>query len=200
MTQALHFLVESLGQLWLLTVLLRFFAQATRAPFRARAGNPLADFVMAVTDWAVMPLRRIMPPIAGLDTATFMLAWLGAAVLTLVLFTIQAGFSTALAGATFVPGLMVLALVTSIRLSIYLFVVLLIVQAVLSWISPFHPMRSFFDTLTRPLLRPMQRIVPLIGGVDLSPLFIILLLQVLLMVPIPWLGAHAEALMLGRLR
>lgn len=198
MTQILYFLVETLGHLWLFAVLLRFCAQATRAPFRAKSGNPLADFVMALTDWAVMPMRRLIPAMFGLDSGSFVVAWLGAAILTIVLVLIvRGGGMSIVASPAFVPGLMVAALMLVIRLVLYLYVGLLIVQAVLSWVSPYHPMRGFFDILTRPLLRPIQKLVPLIGGVDLSPLFAILLLQVVLMGPLPWLTRHAMALMLG---
>jgi YggT family protein len=71
----------------------------------------------------------------------------------------------------------------------------MIIQAILSWVSPYHPMKPFFDTLTRPLLRPVQRFLPLIGGIDLSPLLVILLLQVLLIAPLPWLSQEAIRLM-----
>ena len=191
--QAMIFVLETLVQLWILAVLLRFFAQALRAPFRARAGNPLADFIMALTDWAVVPARRVFPSLFRLDTASFVIAWLAAVLLslTILLLSGRVGFGSP----TFWPGLIAYSLVEVIRLSLYLFVGLMIIQAVLSWVSPYHPLRPFFDALTRPLLRPIQRVVPLIGGVDLSPLFALLLLQVLLLAPVPWLSREALAVM-----
>ena len=71
-----------------------------------------------------------------------------------------------------------------LKLSIYLLIGVVIVQAVLSWINPFHPIRPFFDSLCRLFLRPLQRIIPLVGGVDLSPMVLLIVLQVLLMLPI----------------
>ncbi len=193
LVQSLVFLIESLGQLWILTVLLRFFAQAFRAPFRARAGNPIADFVMALTDWAVVPMRRVFPSLFRLDTASFIIAWVATGLLNLAVILLIG--SIPLTSPTFWPGLVAYAFVGLLKTSVYLFIGLMIIQAILSWVSPYHPMRPFFDALTRPLLRPAQRVIPLIGGVDLSPLFVILLLQVLLIAPLPWLSQEAVRLM-----
>jgi YggT family protein len=162
LTQSLIFLLESLGQLWILAVLLRFFAQTMRASFRARAGNPLADFIMALTDWAVTPSRRIFPSVFRLDTASIAVAWVATALLSL---------------------------------SVLLLSGLMIVQAILSWLNPYHPLQPFFHTMTRSILKPVQNLIPLIGGVDLSPLFVILLLQVLLIGPLAFLGIEAARLM-----
>jgi len=191
--QALIFVLETLVQLWILAVLLRFFAQALRAPFRARAGNPLADFIMALTDWVVVPARRVFPSMFRLDTASFVVAWVAAALLSLTILLLSG--RVGLGSPTFWPGLVAYSLVEVIRLSLYLFVGLIIIQAVLSWVSPYHPLRPFFDSLTQPLLKPIQRVIPLIGGVDLSPLFALLVLQVLLLAPVSWLSREAVSLM-----
>jgi YggT family protein len=191
--QSLVFVLESLGQLWILAVLLRFFAQVLRAPFRARAGNPIADFVMALTDWIIIPARRIFPSIFKLDTASFLVAWLATTLLSLCVFLLVG--SVPMTSPTFWPGLLAFAFVGVLKISIYLFIGLMIIQAVLSWVSPYHPLRPFFDALTRPLLKPAQRFIPLIGGVDLSPLFVILSLQVLLIAPLPWFSQEAVRLM-----
>jgi YggT family protein len=193
LVQSLVFLIESLGQLWILTALLRFFAQAFRAPFRACAGNPIADFVMALTDWAVVPTRRVFPSLFRLDTASFIVAWVAMALLNLAVMLMVG--SVALSSPSFWSGLVAFAFVGILKASVYLFIGLMIIQAILSWVSPYHPMKPFFDTLTRPLLRPVQRFLPLIGGIDLSPLLVILLLQVLLIAPLPWLSQEAIRLM-----
>jgi YggT family protein len=78
-----------------------------------------------------------------------------------------------------------------IKLSLYLLIGVVIVQAVLSWFSPYHPARPFFDVLSRPFLRPFQRVIPLIGGVDLSPLFLLIVVQVLLMLPVAMMEAES---------
>ena len=198
LTQSLTFLLESLGQLWILAVLLRFFAQALRAPFRARAGNPLADFIMALTDWAIVPARRLLPSLFRLDTASFVVAWLATALLSFGVLLL--GSKMSLASPTFWPGLLAFSFVEVIRLSVYLFIGMMIVQAILSWVSPYHPLQPFFNTMTRPLLKPVQKLIPLIGGVDLSPLLVILLLQVLLIGPLSFLGMEASRLMTGIVR
>lgn len=191
--QSLVFLLESLGQMWILAVLLRFFSQALRAPFRARAGNPLADFIMALTDWAIAPARRIFPSIYRQDTASIVVAWGATALLSLAVLSLSN--KTSLASPMFWPGLLAFSFVELIRLSVYLFIGMMIVHAILSWISPYHPLQPFFNAMTRPILKPVQKLIPLIGGVDLSPLLVILLLQVLLIGPLLFLATEATLLM-----
>jgi YggT family protein len=191
--RTLIFVVETLVQLWVLAVLLRLLAQLVRVPFRARAGNPLADFVFALTDWAIMPLRRVIPSVGKLDTATLVAAWLAVIALSALSLLLVGGVSMRAAG--FWPGLFALSFVEVLRLGIYLLIGLLIVEAVLSWVNPYHPLRQFFSALTQPVLRPIRRMVPLVGGVDLSPLFAIIALQVVLMLPIAWLSAQAILLL-----
>jgi YggT family protein len=180
-TQTLIYVLETIVNLFALAALTRFYAQAFRASFR----NPIAQFVVALTDWAVKPLRRILPSVMGLDTASFVVAWLTLMVLwwvILMLMQIAPGTHP-----LFWPNLAALALVKLLKLSLYLLIGVVIVQAVLSWVSPYHPVRPFFDTLSRPFLRPFQRVIPTIGGVDLSPLFLLILIQVLLMLPVAFL-------------
>ena len=96
----------------------------------------------------------------------------------------------------FWPAIALLALVKLLRLSIYLLMGVVIVQAVISWISPYHPIRPFFDALSRPFLRPFQRLIPLVGGVDLSPLVLLVILQVILIAPMVWLEIEAGKVLL----
>lgn len=179
---ALTMVLETLFDLFVLAVLLRFYAQAFRAPFR----NPVGEFVMALTDFVVKPMRRMVPGILGLDLASLLIAWFVEILLLTLLFAI-AGSVQMLAFAGFWPMVIVLALVKLLKLSVYLLLGVLIVQAVLSWVQPYHVLQGFFDALTRPFLRPVRRVLPLIGGVDLSPLVVVLILQVILMVPVKWL-------------
>jgi YggT family protein len=181
LTQALVYVLETLVNLFVLAALTRFYAQAFRASFR----NPIAEFTLALTDWAVKPLRRVIPSIGGLDTASFLVAWLTLMVLWCVIMALLG--SAPLNSPLFWPVLAVFALVKLIKLSIYLLFGVVIVQAALSWLSPYHPVRPFFDALSKPFLRPLQRVLPLVGGVDLSPLLVLIALQVILMLPIPLL-------------
>lgn len=178
LTQTLIYILDTVVGLFVLAALTRFFAQAMRASFR----NPLAQFIVALTDWAVKPLRRIVPAILGLDTASFLVAWLAQILLWAVILALLG--MVAGAQPLFWPSLLGYALVKVLKLSIYLLMGVVIFEAVLSWVAPFHPIRPFFEALSRPFMRPLRRIVPLVGGVDLSPLLLLIVLQVVLMLPI----------------
>ncbi len=192
-TGALIFVLETIVNLFVLAVLTRFYAQALRAPFRANAGNPIVDFVLALTDFAVKPMRKIVPGMLGLDFASLLVAWISAAVLLLVKAAIVVPAAFTQAGLW--PAVALLAMIVVFKLSIYLLIGTVIVQAILSWVSPYHPVRPFFDALARPFLKPFQRIIPLIGGVDLSPFVLLIVLQVVLMVPVAYLEKSAGALL-----
>ena len=192
-TQALIFVIETVINLFVLAVLTRFYGQALRAPFRAKAGNPIVDFVVALTDFAVKPMRKIVPGMFGLDFASLLVAWFTELILLLIKAAIVA--PTAFTQAGFWPGVALLAMVSLLKLSIYLLIGVVIVQAILSWTSPYHPLRPFFDALVRPFIKPFQRIIPLIGGVDLSPFVLLIVLQVVLMVLSEYLEKPAGALL-----
>ncbi len=191
LTQTLIYVLQTVFDGFVLAVLARFYAQALRAPFR----NPLAQFIVALTDWAVKPLRRVVPAVMGLDTSSFLVAW----VAQILLWSLVLALLGLVAGAQplFWPVLALHALVQLIKLSVYLLMGVVIIDAVLSWVAPYHPMRPFFDALSRPFMRPLRRIVPLIGGVDLSPLVLWILLQILLMLPIALLEAQTFGLLRG---
>lgn len=179
--QTLVFVLETVFNLFTLAALTRFYAQAFRAPFR----NPLTEFVVALTDFAVKPLRKVLPGAFGLDWATIATAWIAQVVLVCLESAVLK--ASALAAPHFWPVVLVLALVLVLKLSLYLLIVVLIVQAIMSWFARYHPAAPFLDALTRPFLKPIRRFVPLVGGVDLSPLVLILFVQVLLMLPVAWL-------------
>lgn len=176
---ALKFLLQTLGNLFVIAVLLRFMMQLFRVPFR----NPFAQFVVALTDFAVKPLRRVVPGFFGLDWASLLLAFL-------VEFVVVTGgywldsFPFALAGGKVWPVMLGLALVRLLSLAIYLMMGLTVVRAVLSWVNPHTPLMPVVYELTEPLLRPLRRIVPMVAQVDLSPLVLFILFQLVLMVPL----------------
>lgn len=152
--------------------LLRLYMQHQRVPF----GNPLGRFVFAVTDWLVLPLRRVLPALGRWDTASLVGAWL-LELLQIVLLWLLTGVGGA---AAWLPLVAVFGLV---RLAISALTVLVIVSAVLSWVQASQQGRSsltadILDRLAAPLLRPFRRILPMVGGVDLSPLALLLVLQV----------------------
>lgn len=176
---ALGFLLQTLGNLFVIAVLLRFMMQLFRVPFR----NPFAQFIVAITDFAVKPLRRVVPGLLGLDWACLVLAWL------VELAVVTAGywlddFPFALAGAQVWPVMMGLAVVRLLSLAVYMIIGLTLVRAVLSWVNTNTPLMPVVYELTEPFLRPLRRIVPMVSNVDLTPLVLFILCQLILMVPI----------------
>ena len=187
--QAVIYVITTLVNLFVLAVLLRFYAQAFRASFR----NPIAQFVVAFTDWAVKPTRRVVPQLFGLDSASLVIAWLAEIMLWSIVLALLGVASYE--NPIFWAALAAYSLVMVIKLSIYLLMGMVVVQAVLSWVNPHHPIQPFFDSLCKPFLRPFQRIIPLVGGVDLSSMVLLIVLQVILMLPLALLeGAVRQVL------
>lgn len=175
LTNPLVFLVQVLFEAYILIVLLRFFLQLTRSDFY----NPLSQFIVRVTSPVLIPLRRGIPGIAGMDIAALILAWALKALELLIV--------TALSGA-FMPGLAILGAIPGlVELSINIFLYAIIIQAILSWVNPggYNPAASLLYSFTAPILRPVQRLIPPIGGLDLSPMAAIIGLILLKMLLIP---------------
>jgi YggT family protein len=180
-TNAVQFVLDAIFSLFILAALVRFWMQAFRAPSR----NPIAYFTMALTDWAVKPLRRVIPGLMNLDWSSLIVAGLLEFVLQ-VLIAVVGGISP-IENPAVLSVLLFLAFVKLVRLSIYVFMGALIIQVVLSWVNPYHPVAPFFNALTNPFLRPVKRVIPPIGGVDISPVFVLIFFQLLLMLPVTWL-------------
>ena len=172
LAQIILFVLDTVCGFLTLALLVRFAMQWARAPFR----NPLGQFIVAVTDWMVRPLRRLIPGLFGLDTASLLLAWLW----QVVYQGIALGFSGVLLAVSPAPALVVAALAALeiMKVSLYLVMGAVVVSAVFSWVNPYAPLADVFNMLSRPLLRPFRRVIPPIGGVDLSPLALLLVLQI----------------------
>lgn len=169
LTLAGQFLLNTLFGLYIGAVLLRFLLQAVRADYY----NPLAQIVVKLTNPLLLPLRRIIPGWRKLDLAALVLAYL-LALLNLALVMVLYGVTPAIP-----PWLLggVLRLLL-ILLNLYTFTIL--IQALMSWLSPgYHPVMQTLASVNEPLLRPVRRLIPPLGGLDLSPLFVLLGLQVL---------------------
>lgn len=152
--------------------LLRLYMQYQRVPF----GNPLGRFVFAVTDWIVMPLRRIVPSYKRLDLASVIAAWLLVMAKFLLLWLLIGSLAR-------LPVLPLVSFVGLLQLAVSGLTALLVVYAVLSWVPNASSMLlDLIERLAEPLVRPLRRHIPLVGGVDLSPLAAIVLLQVLAIV------------------
>jgi len=165
------YLIDTVATFIVVLLLARFHFQWLRVPFR----NPLGEFVLAATSWIVVPARRVVPGLAGLDLASLLLAWLAQALALWLKATLVGAEPAALAIAA-------LAALDLLRYSIYILVFAVIVQVVLSWVNPHAPLAPLFDALTRPFLRPLRRFVPPIGGVDITPLVLLVILQIALFV------------------
>jgi YggT family protein len=190
LASALIFLVNTILDFLTIALLLRFLLQWARAAQR----NQINDFLNALTNWAVRPARRIVPGLWGLDLATLLLAWLVQCLEIFLVLQLR-GYDIGLVGGQAIAGIALLAVIALIRMSLYILIVALIIQAVLSWVNPYSPIAPMINALTRPFVRPFQRMIPPIANVDLSPLFVIILCQLLLMLPVAWLESAASRLL-----
>ncbi|MEO5766186.1 MAG: YggT family protein [Casimicrobiaceae bacterium] len=189
---AFKFLLDVVFGLFTYALLLRFAMQLMRAPFR----NPAGQAVIALTDWIVKPLRKLLPGFKGIDWASlvatylFQLLWLGA-------YYVVFGKGFALLG----PGigfLFAAALIALLKAALWLLIGVVFVQAILSWVAPDGPLAGLLNALTFPFLRPVRKLVPPLGGtLDLSPLIVIVLAQLVLMLPVAWLETALTRYMLG---
>jgi YggT family protein len=175
---AIYFIVHTLLQVLLVTVfLLRFLLPLVRADAR----NQLSQAVIRITNPIVLPLRRLIPPIGRIDTASLVALLLVQSIATITLLLLQyAAVSSAR-----LPGFMLIARLALLDLAVtiiqfYSFAVLL--YALFSWVAPgaYSPAMSVLRSLCEPLLRPVRRLIPPFGGLDLSALFILIGLQALL--------------------
>ncbi len=171
--QAIVFIINTLTQLYLFVLLLRLLLPYLGADFR----NPIAQAILKVTSPLVIPLRRIIPPIGRIDTATIVVAFAIQYLLIVVLLMILNS------GAT-IAAIAVTSVVNLVLLTVRLFIFAIFIRVILSWIAPqgHNPALSIIYTLTDRVLRPFQRIIPPMGGLDLSPLFAIIVLMALTIV------------------
>jgi YggT family protein len=169
--QIVSLLLEVASGLLTGTCLLRLYMQYQRIPMSARSGNPIGKFIFALTDWLVLPLRRVVPAVGRWDMASL----LGALLVQLAQFVflwLLTGMGASLASVA------VLAVLGVVRVGISGLSGVVIVFAVLSWIQTQSYMADMLERMVMPLLNPIRRVLPLVGGVDLSPLVLLVLLQI----------------------
>ena len=179
---ALIFLVNTVFGLFTVALLLRFYLQWARASYR----NPVSDFLNALTDFMVRPARRVVPGWWGLDLASFSLAWLAQTLELFIVLQIRGYALDSLTGLAF-AALILMAAVMLAKIGLYIVMVAVVIQAVLTWFNPYSPVAPLLNSMTRPFLRVFQRLVPPVGNVDLSPLFAVVVIQLLLMLPVAFL-------------
>ncbi|HEY8888302.1 MAG TPA: YggT family protein [Gallionella sp.] len=187
LNQTIQFLLDIFLQGFAGVLLFRFLMQWLRAPMR----NPVGEFIMAISDFAVLRARRFIPPVWRLDSSSLLLA--------LIVELAYLDLTLLLQGYPFAHfpllGLLALSAVKLVKISVYLLMSALVAQAILSWVNPFTPLAPLLAAITQRFLRPLQRILPLIGNVDLSSLILLVICQIILLVPLAMLESLAVRLL-----
>jgi len=172
----LEFIINTLFGLYILVVMVRFLLQWVRADFY----NPLSQFVVRVTNPALRPLRRFIPGWGGIDLAALVLM-LSLQLISLALILLLRGHG--------IPPVTLLfwSLAELVSLAINTYIGAIFIQVIVSWVNPgtYNPAISLLHNLTEPLLRPARRLLPPVSGLDLSPLLVLIALQVLKMLAVP---------------
>jgi len=180
-TNPLVFLVKTLFGLYITIVIIRFLLQWAGADFY----NPLSQFIVKMTSPVLRPLRRLLPGYGGLDVASLVVAWL--------LKTVELAVLTLLLGLSLNPlGAVAWAVPALVALFINIFLFAILIRVILSWVNPdpYNPAVGILTRVTDPILIPAQRVIPPIGGIDLSPMLVMIglvLLEMLLIPPLRWL-------------
>lgn len=174
LTTALNFLLSTVLNLLTLVFLLRFFMQLMRAPFN----NPLGLMVISLTDFAVKPMRSIVPSFKKLDLTTLLLALITQLLLQLSLIWLR-DFPMGLAGQGAWIALFGLSFLGVLKTSIDVFFYAILLQVILSWVNPQSPVSGVLQSLTEPLLAPIRRLLPTASGLDFSPLVVLILIQMI---------------------
>ena len=149
--------------------LFRLYMQALRTGF----SNQVGQFLFAATNWIVLPMRRIVPTLGRLDSSSLLAAYLLVLLKVVLLLWMFAG-----AGAPDLAYAALWALVALMRLALSALSALILVCAILSWVQAPHVVKAVLDRLSEPLLRPLRRWIPPVGGLDLTPLLLLVLLQI----------------------
>lgn len=159
-------IVDTVAGLLAVVLLLRFWMQVVRV----RPPMSVAHFIFKLSDWLVKPLRRVLPGVGGYDWASLLAAFLIALLSVLVTMLLFFPLSVQL--------VLLLALLRFVQWIFYGLMGLIIIEVIFSWVNPNAPLAPFIGALTEPILRPLRRVLPLIGNIDLSPLVALLLLQI----------------------
>lgn len=178
LTNPATFLISIIFGLYALIVLLRFLLQLVRADFY----NPLSQFIVKATSPLLLPIRRIIPGVGGIDMSSLILAWLVKAIEILLVLWISSGkFNVLLAMGLAIPQLL--------ELTINIFVYSILILVIISWINPgsYNPAVVLLSNLTEPVVRPIRNRIPAYSGIDFSPMIAmigLILLQMLLVPPV----------------
>jgi len=157
--------IDLIAGLFTGVLLLRCWMQIVRV----RPPQQIAQFTFQLTDWLVKPLRRVIPGVGGIDWASLLSAY----AIALISTSIKVWMTLHLSASV----IFLLAFLSLLQWIIYGWTGLLILEVIFSWVNPHAPLAPFVQALNAPLLRPLRRVVPLIGGLDLSPMALFILLQ-----------------------
>ena len=188
-TNAIEFLIHTLFGLYLIAIMLRVLLQLTRADFY----NPVSQFLVKVTNPPLIPLRRVIPGFMGIDFA--------AIVLMIVLKAVEIFLIVLIKGVSIkISGLVVLSIAELLRLLINVYFFTILIQVIISWVNPgtYNPAVSLLYSINEPLLSRARRIIPPISGFDLSPIVVIILLQLISMLLIQPVADLGQGLAVGR--
>lgn len=173
-TTALIFLVTTVLNLLTMLFLLRFTLQLVRASF----SNPLSQMVVTLTNFAVKPVRKIIPSLGKFDLSTLFLAIVTQFLLQMCLFWLR-DFPLSVAGQSVWAGIIGISLLGVFRTFLDIFFYALLLQVVLSWVNPHSPVSGVLESLSKPILGPIQRVLPMAGGIDFSPIVALIFLQMI---------------------
>lgn len=179
MTEAVIFLFKSILGIFSLAFLLRFYLQVVRAT----PHNPLSVFVVAITDFAAVPTRRFVPSWRGYDLSALLLALMTETLLLSMVFILN-GMDLQTSTFSTILAIICLSLVSLVKMFVYIIIIVTFAQAILSWVNPYSPVMSLLVTMSSPFLDFFRRRFKPVGGVDLSPLFLLILCQLILVWPI----------------
>ncbi|WP_322995618.1 YggT family protein [Castellaniella sp.] len=172
----LIFLLDIVFSLFGIVLILRAWIFAIRLhPF-----NPYSQAVLRATDWLVLPIRRVIPVSGRFDWPSILACWITAILYLLLTWLI--GMGGALPPASAIGGLLLSGLLVGLKWLFNVIVWVTLIQAVLSWVNPLSPVMPVLFTLTAPLLDPIRRILPRMGGLDLSPLVLLVIAQIVMMI------------------
>lgn len=180
--QPLAFLISTLFDLYILTIMLRFLLARVGADFY----NPVSQFLVKVTNPGLRPLRRVIPGLWGIDLASVVLMLFLQSLLGLILRLLEMPYGNLLY-ATGTGGVGVWAISELIALTFNVFIFSILIQVILSWVSPgtYNPVTAILHGLNEPILKPVRRLMPAVSGFDLSPLLALIGLQILKMLIMP---------------
>jgi YggT family protein len=176
LNNALLFLVKTVLDLLTLAFLLRFYFQLLKVPFQ----NQAVQMIVTLTNFAVKPVRKIVPSLGMLDISTILLAFLCQLLLTV--FTLWlSDYPFLIVGSGIWLKLLSIAGLGIISISIAIFLYAVLIQAILSWVNPYTPIAPVLNKLTNPILNFLRKFIPAAGNIDLTPLIFIITAQLLLM-------------------